>query len=32
VLHLAVMEGAAITRIMTFDKGFDRYPGLDRIH
>ena len=32
VLHLAVMEDAAITRIMTFDEGFDRYPGLDRIH
>jgi predicted nucleic acid-binding protein len=30
-LHLSVMEDAAITRIMTFDEGFDRYPGLDRI-
>jgi len=26
------MEDAAITRTMTFDEGFDRYPGLDRIH
>jgi predicted nucleic acid-binding protein len=42
VLHLAVMEDASITyekvprwcraRIMTFDEGLDRYPGLDRIH
>lgn len=32
VLHLAVMADAEVTRIMTFDAGFDAYPGIDRIH
>lgn len=31
VLHLAVMADADITRIMTFDAGFDRYPGTERL-
>jgi len=31
-LHLAVMERCGITRIMSFDAGFDRWVGLTRIH
>lgn len=31
VLHLAVMADAGITRIMTFDAGFERYPGIERV-
>lgn len=30
-LHLSVMEGAGIDRVMSFDQGFDRYPGVDRV-
>ncbi|HXH59056.1 type II toxin-antitoxin system VapC family toxin [Iamia sp.] len=30
-LHLAVMETAGIDRLMSFDRGFDRYPGIDRL-
>jgi hypothetical protein len=30
-LHLAVMERHGITRIMTFDAGFDGYPGVLRV-
>ena len=30
-LHIAVMERQGVTRIMSFDAGFDRYPGLTRI-
>jgi predicted nucleic acid-binding protein len=30
-VHIAVMERHAIERIMTFDRGFDAYPGLDRV-
>lgn len=30
-LHLAVMDTAGINRIMSFDVGFDRYPGIDRL-
>jgi len=30
-LHVAVMERHAIKRIMSFDAGFDRVPGLDRV-
>ena len=30
-LHLAVMERNRIDRILTFDKGFDRYPGVARV-
>ena len=30
-LHVAVMERAGITRIMSFDSGFDRVPGISRI-
>ncbi len=28
-LHIAIMERYGISRIMTFDKGFLSYPGLD---
>lgn len=30
-LHLSVMEGAGIDRVMSFDQGFDRYPGVHRV-
>ncbi len=30
-LHLASMERHAVTRILTFDRGFDGYPGVERI-
>ncbi|HUJ22570.1 MAG TPA: type II toxin-antitoxin system VapC family toxin [Bryobacteraceae bacterium] len=31
-LHLAIMERHGIRRIMSFDRDFDRWPGLSRIH
>ena len=31
-LHIAVMERRGIRRILTFDGGFDRWPGLERLH
>jgi hypothetical protein len=30
-LHLAVMEAYGINRILSFDAGFDRYPGVERL-
>lgn len=30
-LHVAVMQGHDIGRIMSFDSGFDRIPGIERI-
>ena len=30
-LHLAVMEQQSVDRILTFDKGFDGYPGIMRV-
>ena len=30
-LHLAVMRRAGITRILSFDHGFDACPGVDRV-
>jgi uncharacterized protein len=30
-LHVAVMEHHAVERILTFDAGFDRVPGLTRL-
>lgn len=30
-LHLAIMRGAGITRILSFDRGFDRCSGIERI-
>ena len=30
-IHLATMERHGVTRIMTFDSGFDAYPGVERI-
>ena len=30
-LHLAVMEQYAISRILSFDAGFDGFPGITRI-
>jgi len=31
-LHIAIMERHGIQRIMSFDRDFDRWPGLTRIH
>ncbi len=31
-LHLAVMEEQGVTEILTFDSGFDGYPGVTRLH
>jgi uncharacterized protein len=30
-LHLAVMQAHEVDRILTFDRGFDKFPGVDRI-
>lgn len=30
-LHIAIMERHRVTRIMSFDAGFDSYPGLERL-
>lgn len=30
-IHLAIMERNGISRIMTFDRGFDGYPGITRM-
>lgn len=30
-VHLATMERHGVSRIMTFDSGFDSYPGIARI-
>ena len=30
-LHLAVMNSADISRILSFDRGFDAYPGIERL-
>ncbi|MEP7352695.1 MAG: type II toxin-antitoxin system VapC family toxin [Acidobacteriota bacterium] len=31
-LHIAVMERRGIKQILTFDAGFDRWPGLQRLY
>jgi predicted nucleic acid-binding protein len=31
-LHVAVMERYGVRSILTFDSGFDSWPGLSRIH
>ena len=31
-IHIAVMERQGIRSLMSFDAGFDRWPGLKRIH
>jgi len=30
-IHLAVMEQAGVTRILSFDAGFDGFPGIERL-
>lgn len=30
-LHLAIMETHGVTKIMSFDTGFDGYPGVSRV-
>jgi predicted nucleic acid-binding protein len=30
-VHVAAMTAAGASRIMSFDRGFDRYPGLERL-
>ena len=31
-VHLAVMERRGVTRILSFDADFDRWPGVTRVH
>lgn len=31
-MHVAAMEQAGIKRILSFDKGFDLIPGIERLH
>ena len=31
-LHVAVMSHHRIERIMSFDRGFDAVPGIERVH
>lgn len=31
-IHIAIMERQAIGSILSFDSGFDRWPGLRRVH
>ncbi len=31
-VHIAVMTRYGIKRIMSFDRGFDTYPGIERVH
>lgn len=31
-LHVAVMERQGISQVLSFDTGFDQFPGLTRIH
>jgi predicted nucleic acid-binding protein len=31
-LHIAVMERHQVSRVMSFDADFDRYPGLARVY
>lgn len=31
-LHIAAMEQHKVSTILTFDKGFDNWPGLRRLH
>jgi hypothetical protein len=30
-VHIAVMERNGVAKILTFDRGFDSYPGIERI-
>jgi predicted nucleic acid-binding protein len=30
-LHLAIMQEQGITKILSFDKGFDQLPGIERV-
>jgi uncharacterized protein len=30
-LHLAVMQAQAVRRILSFDRGFDDFPGIERV-
>ncbi len=30
-LHVAIMERHKVKKIMSFDEGFDGYPGVDRV-
>lgn len=30
-IHLSVMSQHSIRRILSFDQGFDRYPGIERV-
>jgi predicted nucleic acid-binding protein len=30
-LHIAIIERNAVTKIASFNRGFDGYPGIERI-
>jgi predicted nucleic acid-binding protein len=30
-LHIAVMSGHGIAQLLSFDRGFDAYPGVKRL-
>jgi predicted nucleic acid-binding protein len=30
-IHIAIMDRQAVARIMSFDRGFDVYPGIERL-
>ena len=30
-VHLAIMEHAGVERIMSFDRGFDNFPTIERL-
>ncbi len=30
-IHVAAMQHAGVSRVLSFDRGFDRYPGLERL-
>ncbi len=30
-IHLAMMEAQKVTRLMSFDRGYDAYPGIKRL-
>ena len=31
-LHVAVMRSSRVSRILSFDRGFDVFPGIERLH
>ena len=31
-LHVAIMRSSHVSRILSFDRGFDAFPELERLH